>query len=282
MTHDKAVECRQRVSVLQCFHRLEALEASLYSALLEESVSSCVEREAIEPAYGRFSRRIRAFVIDWIIVLLLLLTVLLVAISTDSDRIGRILGFAFLGVWLLYEPLLVSITGSTIGHYVTNLRVVDSRSQGNISFAKGVVRTIIKSALGLYSFVTMATTSRHQALHDVLTRSTVQIRDLSKASPHHYVQARKELLNVAMPSALRRVLVIILYLAVIFIAYGLMLTTVLSDACINRDRCYPSESIIKMSLGLCWISISTWWSIQGWRGRLFGCRAEVERTQGTR
>ena len=251
-------------------------------------MSNCVARESIGPAYGRFSRRIRAFVIDWIIVMLLLVTVLFVAISTDSDRIGRILGFAFLGIWLLYEPLLVSITGSTVGHYGTNLRVVDSRSQGNISFAKAAVRTIIKSALGLYSFVTMATTSRHQALHDVLTQSTVQIwRSLSRQAPHHYVHARRELLNPAMPSALRRVLVIILYLAVIVVALiivmaGLILTNVLSDACINRDRCYPSESIIKMSLGLCGIGISTWCFIQGWRGRLFGCRTEVERTQGTR
>ena len=107
--------------------------------------------------------------------MLLLVTVLCVAISSDSDRIGRILGFAFLGIWLLYEPLLVSVTGSTIGHYATNLRVVDNRSHGNISFVKAVVRMIIKSALGLYSFITMATTSRYQAMHDLLTRSTVQI-----------------------------------------------------------------------------------------------------------
>ena len=52
--------------------------------------------------------------------MLLLVTVLFVAISTDLDRIGRILRFAFL-VWLLYEPLLVSTTGSTVGHYGTNL-----------------------------------------------------------------------------------------------------------------------------------------------------------------
>jgi uncharacterized RDD family membrane protein YckC len=250
-------------------------------------VSTCVESESIEPAYGRFSRRIRAFVIDWIIVMLLLVTVLWVAISTDSDRIGRILGFAFLGIWLLYEPLLVSITGSTIGHYGTNLRVVDSWSQGNVSFAKAVARTIIKSVLGLYSFMTMATTSRHQAVHDVLTQSTVQIRNLSKASPHHYVHARREPLNPAIPSALRRVLVIILYLAaivivVLIVTASLILTNVLSDACINRNRCYPSENIILMSLSSCWIGISMWCFIQGWRGRLFGCRTEVERTQGTR
>jgi hypothetical protein len=36
--------------------------------------------------------------------------------------------------------------------------------------------------LGVYSFVTMATTSRRQAVHDLLTQSTVQIRDRSKAT----------------------------------------------------------------------------------------------------
>jgi uncharacterized RDD family membrane protein YckC len=249
------------------------------------ALSNSVESESVEPAYGRFSRRIRALVIDWIITLLLLVTVLCVAISADSDRIGRILGFTFLGIWLLYEPLLVSVAGSTIGHYRTNLRVVDNRSRGNIGFLKAVVRVIIKSVLGPYSFITMATTSRHQALHDLLTRSTVQIRDLSKASTHHYVHARTELLNPAMPSGWRRMLVIILYLAGVFVVVllvmsSLVLAHLLSDACIHRKICSASEKLVQHGLVLSWFGISIWCIIQGWRGRLFGCRPQVERTQG--
>jgi hypothetical protein len=171
----------------------------------------------------------------------------------------------------------VSVTGSTIGHYRTNLRVVDNRSHGNISFFKAIVRMIIKSVLGPYSFITMATTSRHQALHDILTRSTVQIRDLSKASARHYVHARTELLNPAMPSVWRRMLVIILYLVVVYVVVvlvtaGLMLAHLISDACLRRDQCSPSEHLVRSGLTLSWFGISIWCIVQGWRGRLFGCR----------
>ena len=86
-------------------------------------------------------------------------------------------------VLVLYEPILVSRMGGTLGHYFTNLRVVDDRSGGNIGFARACARVVIKGVLGLYSFVILAATRRNQAVHDLLTRSTVQIRDPAKALP---------------------------------------------------------------------------------------------------
>ena len=186
-----------------------------------------VETVSASPAYGRFSRRLRAFVIDWIIIVLLLVGVLFAAVSADSNRVGRILGFAFVAVWLLYEPLLVSLTGSNIGHYFSNLRVVDDRTHGNVSFLKAVARLVIKTGLGLYSFITMATTSRHQAVHDLLTRSTVQIRDRSRAIPAQYISERVELLSPTLPSAWLRLFVILAYIIggfamTMLVAYGTM------------------------------------------------------------
>src|SRR5262250_494224 len=99
-----------------------------------------VEMTLAGTAYGRFPRRLRAFIIDWAIIMLLLTTALFLAVSANSDQVGRVLGLTFLGIWLLYEPLLVSFTGSTIGHYLTNLRVVDDRTHGNVSFPKAVAR----------------------------------------------------------------------------------------------------------------------------------------------
>jgi len=69
----------------------------------------------------------------------------------------------------LYEPVLVSVTGSSIGHYLSNLRVVDDRTRGNVGFLKAIARLGIKTLLGVYSFLTMAVTSHHQAVHDLLT-----------------------------------------------------------------------------------------------------------------
>ena len=76
----------------------------------------------------------------------------------------------------------MALTGSTVGHYLCNLRVVDNKTGGNINFFKAVLRTLLKAVLGWLSFVTMATTRRHQAIHDLATNSTVQIRNAAQAS----------------------------------------------------------------------------------------------------
>jgi uncharacterized RDD family membrane protein YckC len=248
-------------------------------------MSDRAETEAVEPAYGRFSRRLKAVVIDWTIMASLLVAALFAAVSIHSDHIGRILGFSVVAVWLLYEPLLVSLTGSTIGHYRTNLRVVDNRTHGNISFMKAVARVIIKGVLSLYSFITMAATSRHQAVHDLMTQSTVQIRDRSKASSKDYVTARTELLNPAMPSRVRRLSVIIAYVVTVyavgvFVLVAIVPMRLVSPQCIAREQwCSPGEHYIKLGIGLCVFGIAVFCAIQGWRGRLFGCRIRNDHMQ---
>jgi uncharacterized RDD family membrane protein YckC len=248
-------------------------------------LSDRVGTESVEPAYGRFSRRLKAVVIDGIVMLLLTVAALIIAVSTGSDSVGRILGFTVIAIWLLYEPLLVSLTGSTIGHYRTNLRVVDNQTHGNISFLKAVVRVIIKGVLGIYSFITMATTSRHQAVHDLLTGSTVQIRDRSKARSGDYVTARTGRTNPGMPSAGRRLLVIAAYVVTanvltFLILVGLVATDLvsISDECIDRDLCSASDKAVLWAMGIGMIGIPVFCIVQGWRGRLYGCRIRQERS----
>jgi uncharacterized RDD family membrane protein YckC len=228
-------------------------------------------------AYGRFSRRLRAFVIDWIIIVLLLVAALFAAVTANSDKIARILGITFVGIWVLYEPLLVSATGSTVGHYLTNLRVVDDRTHGNVGFLKATARLLIKTVLGAYSFITMAVTSRHQAVHDLLTRSTVQVRDRSKASIDDYVAERKELPGLAPPSRTRRILMIVIYLFVAFIIFALALfaletSELVSESCISSGKCSGAENAATTVIALIWLGASVLLIIQGWRGRLYGCR----------
>jgi hypothetical protein len=220
-------------------------------------------------------------VIDSIVILLLLVAALFVGVSVGSDRVGRILGFTIIAVWLLYEPLLVRLTGSTIGHYRTNLRVVDNRTHGNISFPKAVARVIIKGVLGVYSFITMATTSRHQAVHDLLTGSTVQIRDRSRARSGDYVTTR--VATPGMPSVGRRLLVITAYIVaacvlLVFVVVGFNETDLVSDECVDRDLCSASEKAALLSIGLCMVGTIVFCIIQGWRGRLYGCRIRQERS----
>jgi len=230
------------------------------------------------PAYARFMPRLRALYIDAIIMMVVAFGILFLAVMLRSDNVARVLGFTVVVSWLLYEPLLVSFAGGTIGHRRANLRVVDDRTQGNVGLLKSFARTIIKAALGWVSFITMLTTRRSQAMHDLATRSTVQIRDQAVAGSRLYIREQSELESAALPSRTRRVLVIgayvmvasVLYLALaaLLIQYGSV-----SDRCLSTDRCSLREDLWSYAAGLGWLAacLSSLWF--GWRGRLFGCRA---------
>jgi hypothetical protein len=70
---------------------------------------------ASTPRYARFTRRLRGIMIDWIVAMILLFGALLVASSMRSDHFARTLGILFVIVLVLYEPILVSLTGGTLG-----------------------------------------------------------------------------------------------------------------------------------------------------------------------
>jgi uncharacterized RDD family membrane protein YckC len=142
------------------------------------------------PRYARFSRRLRGILLDWVITLSVIMGALLIAASTRNDDVSRALGILVVTAVLLYEPVLVSFTGGTVGHHLTNLRVVDDRG-GNVNFPKACLRMVVKDLLGWYSFLILMFTRRNQAIHDLVTRSTVQIRDPAKASPGQYITERK-------------------------------------------------------------------------------------------
>ena len=231
---------------------------------------------AAAPAYGRFSRRLQAVLIDWMIFLILTAAALAIATAMQSNNVGRILGFTFVAILLLYEPVLVPLTGGTVGHYLCNLRVIDDRTGGNISVLKAAARALIKSVLGVYSFITMGTTLRHQALHDVLTRSTVQIRNLADAKAYHY-SAERTISGV--PSRMRRASVIILYLIVLYLLVGIAAAFSMSPTCLAssfKRACSAADYLWTLVLIPAWIGSSVLCIIYGWRGKLFGCRGQPE------
>src|SRR6266568_4779370 len=94
-----------------------------------------------------------------------------------------------------------------------------AQSGGNVSFPKACGRLVIKGLLGWYSFVILAATRRNQAVHDLLTRSTVQIRSAAKARPGQYIAERVELSDSGLPSRLRRAAIIGVYLLLLFAAF---------------------------------------------------------------
>jgi uncharacterized RDD family membrane protein YckC len=225
--------------------------------------------------YARFSRRFRALVIDSVVYAasLVLLIVLLEVVGRGRVQTGAII-FTWLGSALLYEPLLVWRRGATLGHAYANIRVVALSSGGNPGSLRAFGRFWLKGIFGLLAFVFMGTTRRHQALHDLVFGTTVEIRDPSRATAFDYVTERTpDLLAVSVP-AWRRALVILACSFVTFILFGLSLVAIESAECLNGNVCSPTEKLWESALGLIWIGAQALVIILGWRGRLLGARAQ--------
>jgi len=230
-----------------------------------------------QPLYARFSRRLRGIFIDWALTLVVVFGALMIASSLRNDDASRALGVAVVVILVLYEPVLVSRTGGTVGHHLTNLRVVDDVTGGNVGFLKAVARVVVKGLLGWYSFLSMALTRRNQAIHDFVTGSTVQVRDREKALSGQFITERIVPPQPDMPSVARRVGVALAYVLLIGAFYlGLEQWVVQSEAlsmqCLDTDVCTTSENVITFALGggtiAAWIACA----VLGWRGLLPGAR----------
>lgn len=221
-------------------------------------------------AYGSFLARFRALLTDALILLAGTIAVMVVGAATSRREIF----FLALAFWLLYEPILVSRYGATVGHRYANLRIVSERTGGNISFASALVRFLVKSLLGLPSFIVMALTRRQQALHDWLAGTTVRIDDLNRAKPLDIAWERSdaELEPAGLPSRTRRLLVLVGYLFGSFVAMSIAHVFATSEACILEDKCTSGERLRISVISLIWLGLSAYCIIAGWRGRLWGAR----------
>src|SRR5256886_12754632 len=95
--------------------------------------------------YANFPRRLDALSVDSVVLVAFSLLVFVVLAplleNITAARVGLVICW-----WVtlfLYEPVLVW-RGGTIGHRIMNLRVVDNRTQRNVSLPKAVARFGLK------------------------------------------------------------------------------------------------------------------------------------------
>ena len=229
------------------------------------------------PLYARFALRFRGILVDWMIVTAIMFGAIFVAVTVANDSFSRVFGCTVILGLLLYEPVLVSVTGGTLGHHLNNLRVVDERTGGNVSFLKACARVVIKGLLSWYSFVILAATRRNQAIHDLLTRSTVRIRNAANARPDQYITERVELSDTGLPSRARRATIIVAYLLLLLVAFEaisvlLVMGGMVSHGCIDGNYCSGGERIANFGAGVALIVLMAAVIAFGWKGKLFGAR----------
>lgn len=230
-----------------------------------------------QTAYAGFAVRFRALLIDAIVVFVAVIVgILLAAAAPGSEVATRSLLLALVAVLVLYEPVMVWRFGATIGHRRSNVMVVADRTGANPGFLRALFRYLVKAVLGLPSFVAMALTERHQAVHDRLAGTTVQIRDLAKAQPGDAKWARDPQLTAGLPSGPRRTGIILAYLVLSLIVVGIVSALTMSNACLSNDSaCTAGEKLWNGALSLGWLAVMACIVIWGWRGRLPGARRRV-------
>jgi len=118
-------------------------------------------------------RRIQAIFIDIGILILVFFIATYLTIL-----IGEIPSWAKIAILIfmiyLYDPLLVSVFGGTIGHQMMNMKVKKYNNPNkNIWIGAAVLRYFIKGLLGWLSFITITFNKRKRSLHDMASGSIV-------------------------------------------------------------------------------------------------------------
>ena len=172
----------------------------------------------------------------------------------------------------LIEPILVSVTGGSIGHHLFGMQVIDQSSRNKIGIFRAIFRTVIRFIFGIFSLFFIHTTKRYQALHDLATKSLVVINTASSLSTSHTRDERTlEEPLYQYPSLWRRGLVISLYsvIAFTFITLGIIY---LAETCLLENRCSSQDSLIVNLASIAQLVAIVVLMTFGVKGRLLGAR----------
>ncbi len=127
--------------------------------------------------YPGVSTRVKAVVTDSIILVIFIVGATYLFESFDNvPDFARIVAFIF--IFLLYDPLLTSTLGGTIGHIIFGIRVKRETNQDkNILFPLAIIRYLVKVLLGWISLLTISGNKKGKAIHDIIVKSVVIYKD---------------------------------------------------------------------------------------------------------
>ncbi|MCP4325866.1 MAG: RDD family protein [Alteromonadales bacterium] len=227
--------------------------------------------------YARLIRRIRAVLIDSVIAIFVIYSWWMTLPLFDDYSTFIKLVYPFI-IWVVLDPIMVSRAGYTPGHYVMGLMVQDAGAAKNIGLLRAILRSLLRSLTGWWSFIFVLTTNKHQALHDLLVGTVVVLRNPETLPQSEYVVERpKDENKFIYPSGVRRIFVIVLYLILSANIIELLGAAVISGVCINESYsyCRASKEIIPYVTSALWFCTVVGIIVYGWRGQIFGARRKA-------
>lgn len=126
--------------------------------------------------YPSLVKRIQALFIDFVLILIIFaLSSLIIGLIGDTAT-GVKVGILIFCV-IIYEPLLVTFTGGTLGHKAVGIQVKSyAQPDQNIPVFSAIVRIVVKGLLGWISFLSVSFNSEKRAIHDMVSGSIVRMR----------------------------------------------------------------------------------------------------------
>lgn len=123
--------------------------------------------------YPLMSDRVKAYFIDSIFVIIFAMAISSFFESQESVS-GIVRMIAFVLIFVLYDPLLTSFFGATLGHNMMNISVKQEDDiKKNIRLDKAIIRFVVKTLLGWFSLLTIHSDKKRKAIHDKVVGSVV-------------------------------------------------------------------------------------------------------------
>lgn len=121
--------------------------------------------------YPDLKDRIQSAFIDGILML-----VLMIAFASILDKFENVpnwVRMAIVGFFIVYEPLFMSF-GCTLGNLIKGIRVrKHSDSTKKINILQAIIRYPIKFMLGWLSYITIGSSPKRRAIHDMAAGSVM-------------------------------------------------------------------------------------------------------------
>lgn len=231
------------------------------------------------PCYPRLIRRVRAALIDSVILTLVFFSWWLMLPLLDEFATVVRLAYPVLA-FLAVEPVMVSLTGGSPGHHVMGITIRDVRTGQRIGMTRALLRFALRMLFGWLSLVLVLITERHQALHDLFCRTNVLLLDPENfPDTERFAERVTEDPDYEYPSKLRRGAVILAYIILVLLAISMTGAFVLSESCLWAAQCNRIDAIVTLLLNGTFIAGIGASIVLGWKARLIGCRRKPRTTR---
>lgn len=225
-----------------------------------------------EAIYPRLLRRVRAILIDSVILVGILvfwwITLPLVAEFHPVLKIVPPLLLVF-----LFEPVMVATTGGTPGHHMMGIKVQGLKTAEYIGIVRAAIRMLLRGLFGWLSFVFVLTSKKHQAIHDLIAGTVVVLKTPEQVPDTERLFERSQVNDgYSYPAVWKRILMIVIYNIAGLVLLSILNMALLSGSCINYNQCTKVDFILSLFTNLIWLVCLGASIVMCWRGRLPGCR----------